>query len=314
MIVRVIVILILMGSCIDIATSAASSDRTTISLKEAVEKSYRDNLDLQAARAKQEAVKKDYYIARSHFLPRINLEQTLVRTDQPVGVFGTKLNQGFIKESDFNPVLLNDPDTVLDYGTAVVVSQPIYNGGQELLGLKYARTGIDRIQAETRIAEEQILFETVKDYLVAVLAREGLAVANESLSTATKNLEMVQHKFDQGLVVKSDVLQAEVHVSEIKERKVNASHNLKLSLATLNAILGNPGGAYYPSDELQEGNCPDVPLKTLVSWALKDRPEIQILESALRSADLDQQMARSAFLPNINARGAYEYHGKPPWH
>ncbi len=280
-----------------------------ISLREAVEIAGERNLNLQAASAQLEAAYQQVDIAASNFLPRLNLTQNIIRTDQQVNHFGLKLNHGQISQMDFNPMLLNNPDKITDYGTSVVVQQPIFNGGKEILGYKMAKKGVQQAESETFSARETIIFETVKAYLGATLAREGLKVSEDALKTAEKNLEMIRQRYDQGLVIKSDLLQAQVHVAQIKEQTVAARHNVPLALAGLNTILGNSKGDYEPMDNLEGGGCPPVDLKTLTEWAQQYRSELKSLRAQEEAAELQVRMAQSEFLPNINAQGSYDYHG-----
>jgi outer membrane protein len=285
------------------------SEETTISLKDAIQTAYTHNLQIQATRIQLEAARRETGIARSNFLPRLDIEQRYVNTDQQVNAFGLKLNQGIITQDDFNPDRLNDPASITNFSTSVTLQQPLFNGGRELLGYKLAKSGVQSAQAELEKTVEWVLFETVKAYTGAMLAREGLSVARDALDTSRKNLEMVRHRFEEGLVIKSDLLQAEVHVSELTEREVRATHNLSLAVANLNLLLGVPESDFLPSDNLEGGSCPDIPLETLINWAVEDRPEMDDLQAKGQAAELQIKLARAPFLPNLNAQGMYEYHG-----
>ena len=287
----------------------SNAQTNPISLKNAIGLAYENNFDLKAARAQLSALEQEKNIARSNFFPRLNIEQTVVKTDQQVSAFGMTLNQGKITQTDFNPDFLNDPEDVTDYGTSVVISQPIFNGGKEILGYKISKDMISKAVSEKKSAEEQVLFETVKAYMSAALAREGLSVAQEARNTAQKNLDMIQQRFDQGMIIKSDLLQAQVHVADISDKAVRAKNNLRLALVGLNTLLGEPKGTYFPSDELSGGACPPVSLDTLIEWAIKDRPDLAALNAQRQMALKNVKMNQTGYLPNVNARGSYEYHG-----
>ena len=306
MVQRNLVIMFMLSSFF---SSISYAGHTNLSMKEAVRLAYENNIDLQAARSQLDVVLQEKNIARSNFFPRLDIQQSVVNTDQQVSSFGITLNQGQIEQADFNPDLLNDPDSITDYGTSLVISQPIFNGGKELLSYKMSKSGIKKATAETKAVEEKILFSTVRAYMSATLAREGLTVAEEALATAQKNLEMIQQRYDQGMIIKSDFLQAQVHLANIKDKAVRARNNLRLSLVNLNIILGQPDGNYFPSDDLDGGGCPPVDLKTLTNWAIQDRPELISLNAQGEIAYDQIRMAQSSYLPNINAKGTYEYHG-----
>ncbi len=291
------------------ATVSGQEDQVLLTLNQAVTIAYEKNLNLVAMRSQVEASSREKDISRANFFPRIDVEQSFMRTDQQVGAFGTTLNQGKIQQSDFNPDLLNNPDTITDFGTIISVSQPIFNGGAEILGYKLSGTGYNRSLAELDSATEEILFETVRAYLGAVLAKEGHRITTKSLATGEKNLEMIRQRFDQGLVIKSDLLQTQVHVANLREQEVTARHQSKIAIVGFNTILGNATGLYGIEGTLDHGSCPDIDLEILREWALRDHPDIRKFNYQKEAADLMIKMAQSSFLPNINGRGIYEYHG-----
>ncbi len=290
-----------------------ASDPSPVSLEDAVRMAYESNPSIAATRAQVEASRSAVSAGRAAFFPKLDIEQSLVRTDQPVAAFGTLLNQGRIEQRNFNPDLLNDPDALTDHSTSVILSQPIYNGGQEWSGYQLAKSARDKAEAEARRVTEELLFQVIRSYLGAVLARENKRVTDEALRTAELNLEMIRDRFEQGLVVRSDVLQADVHTAETRERAITAEHQLRLALAGFTSTLGSPSGkVYIPSGDLGGGGCPDVELEQLIMWALADRPELQALQYEYEIAGHMVDIARAPFLPNLNARGSYDYHGESP--
>ncbi len=285
-------------------------DPIPVSLEQAVRMAYESNPSLAAARAQVEASRNAVSAGRAAFFPRLDFEQSAIRTDQPVANFGTLLNQGRIEQKNFNPDLLNHPDALTDHATSIILSQPIYNGGQEWSGFQLAKRERDKAEAEAMRITEDVLFQVIRSYLGAVLARENEHVTDEALRTAELNLEMIRNRFEQGLVVRSDVLQAEVHTAETRERAITAEHQLRLALAGFSSALGSPPGkVFIPSGDLTGGDCPDVDLEQLVTWALTDRPELKALTHESEIAGYMVDLARASFLPNLNARGSYDYHG-----
>lgn len=290
--------------------SVSAMEPKPISIDEAVLISFQNNKNLRAAREQLESAKHGKAIARSNFFPRLEVEQTYIRTNQQVAAFGTTLNQGRISQADFNPEVLNDPDAITDYGTSVIVKQPLFNGGKEMLGYKMAGAGYEQATLEVKGASEEILFQTVKAYFDSLLAREGLKVSEEALVTAEKNLTMVNQQFAEGLVVKSDLLRVQVHTTSLREQLFTAEAQFQLAVAQLNLMLGDATGSYIPADKLEGGECPDLSLEELISIALQDRPDLAAFTFKEKIGELQLKMGKTGFLPNLNAQGQYDYHGE----
>lgn len=293
-----------------VSPSRASSESVPLSLQDAIRLTFESNPNLSAARVRETAVQSGIGISRSQFFPRFDVEQMFIRTDQPVAAFGTLLNQGEIEQKNFNPDLLNDPDALTDHATSLVISQPIFNGGQEILGYQIARLNAEKARSETLTMTEEVLFQSIKAYLGAVLAREQMTVATEARVTAETNLAMIQSRFEQGVVVRSDVLQARVHTSEMREREISASHQYHLAHAALMVAIGPHSDVNYSaSGNLDGGDCPEVGLDQLMQWAVRDRPELTAMDIDTAILGKMEQLAKAPFLPNLNVRGSYDYHG-----
>ena len=66
----------------------------------------------------------------SALMPRVDFEEAYLRSDQPVAVFGSKLNQRQFTLEDFAIDRLNNPDSTDNWRTKFTVTQPIFRGGQ----------------------------------------------------------------------------------------------------------------------------------------------------------------------------------------
>ncbi len=306
-------LMIILSAFILIPSVNASDDTSVyISLIDSVRIAYESNLDLASMRLGVNAAYQEIGMAASQFSPRFDVEQTFVRTNQQVSAFGLNLNHAEIAPSDFDPEKLNHPDWISDYGTALNLTQPIFNGGREMIGYRLAKKGYEQAIALGKNGIENILHETVKTYLGALLAREGLKISKEAVGIAETNLVMIQQRFDQGMVIKSDLLQAKVHLSELQQREIRATNQFQIALAGLNTILGSPDGRYYPSGDLDGGVCPDISLEKLIEWANSDHPDLISHQKQVEFSDLKVKLAKAPFLPNINAQIAYQYHGTSP--
>ena len=82
------IILLSIVSVFGVVSNADQSQKEMISLGKAIEIAYWDNPNLKAARSQLKAAENQIKIARSNFLPRLDVEQTYVKTDQQVMAFG----------------------------------------------------------------------------------------------------------------------------------------------------------------------------------------------------------------------------------
>jgi len=101
-----------------------------LSLDQAIETALKNHPNLKAADSQVDAAQANILKSNSGFLPKVTLSETWSRTDNPLMVLGTKLNQEMVTPSDFDPAVMNDPDTMSNYNTRISVMQPLFNGGK----------------------------------------------------------------------------------------------------------------------------------------------------------------------------------------
>jgi len=80
-----------------------------LTLEQAVDKVLANNLGLKAADSQIEVADAGVLRSASGLLPKFTLSETWSRTDNPLMVLGTKLNQEIITPADFNPDVINSP-------------------------------------------------------------------------------------------------------------------------------------------------------------------------------------------------------------
>ena len=85
---------------------------TILSLSEAIQRAVHNNPQLEFAQQKISAAEHSVTQSKSGYYPQINFSEKFNRTNNPMWAFGTKLNQSRIRQQDFNPDLLNDPEQV----------------------------------------------------------------------------------------------------------------------------------------------------------------------------------------------------------
>jgi len=155
-------------------------------------------------------------------LPNITASYTMMNTnsplntfDSPLNTFGTKLNQSRIGMNDFNPILLNNPKNIFDFGPKIEVQQPIIN--MDMVYQKKAgtvKTEVLKIKKER--AAEYLRFELDKAYYMLQFAYKVLQTLEIAQNTTLANKKVIDNYYINGMVQKSDVLYLDVRLNEVK--------------------------------------------------------------------------------------------------
>lgn len=283
------------------------SPREVLTLDGAVAGALEKNHLLQAAAAAEGAALAQTEEARAMRLPRVELTEMAMRTTNPVYVFGNLLGQRAFGPANFAPSFLNEPPPFNNWNTKLSVNQPIWTGGKIKNGVAAAEQGQEAVRQDRERTRQQVVHQVVEAYTGAVLAQAHLKVAREALETAKAHVTLVKDLREAGLVVQSDLLQAQVRQSEMEEMVARAEAAVAVSRSALNLAMGEDLDTpqSFP-DEIEIPALGDVQVTALTEEALSRRPDLKAAQARRTAADRMIQIARAGFLPEIGASGNWE--------
>lgn len=278
--------------------ASASASARTLSLAEAMRQGRNESRPVAAAEAKVLAAEARERQARSHRLPTVSVEQAWMYTDSPADVFGLQLNQERFSFADFVAGDPNDPDWFDNSRTRLELSLPLYTGG-ELSGriqqAELART------AEEEAAEgtgDQGALTAAQAYVQLAQAREQVALLERSLETVTRHAQRAQAFVDQGLLVRSELLRAQVEQARIEDLLSAARGQARVAEANLSLQLGEELDRRWELEPLAD----PPPLEgDLDEWiaAADERPDLRAARNRLAAGELEAQVQRAAGRPRV---------------
>lgn len=262
------------------------------------------NLQLEAAQREKDRT-------RSAYFPQVDLTQGWSRSDNPVFVFGSLLNQRNFTESNFDIRSLNEPEPLSDFSTQIRLGWLLYDFGGRESRMAASDAGI-RIAGYARDVTRSALFqELVRRYYGVSLAQEEVQSTRLNLRSAEARAEQAQLRVQQGLAVTTESLSAAVFLSKKKQELIDSENNLVLAKKSLQELLG---GSYaeeaFETARLAEKdfNVPEI------AWWIQEmkekRPELRIAEESRRVAAAKVKGSRASFLPSVQAWSGYEWHGE----
>ena len=272
-----------------------------ISKAEVLAKVSENNTAIKIYEEEFNASKADYKQTNAVFLPNITASHTGISTTNPLMAFGSKLNQGILTAADFNPALLNNPNTTQNFATIIKVEQPLIN----LDGFyqrKAAKSKMEAMFLQTERTQDFLVFEVEKAYMQLQLAYQGVLVLEKALETSNANKTMADNSFKQGVLQRADLLNVEIRVTEVKNQLQTAKSNVQNASNYLSFLMNDKNDVIYkPTETLTvfDFNVDDK----LIS---ENRADIRAMQLALKGFEAMNKADKMAFLPRLNAFGSYE--------
>jgi outer membrane protein TolC len=276
-----------------------------LTLAQALELAEQQSPVLKASRQDLQSADAQRAIARAAYLPKVEAVEGWTNTNNPAQAFAIQLNQGRFTQAGFDINTLNRPGSIENYRSALNLTQPIYNGGREGLGLKIADLGQVASEEGFEATRQRVFFGVTKAYYDLVVAKGALKIAKETVQIAEANAKQISSRFKAGSTVKSDVLQAEVRLATVREEAIRAEQMVRIAGVALRHMIGLD----EPVDVTEGfvgGSASQPTLEEVVASALDARPDYRILGVELRKAEMQTKLAKSTYLPNFNLQGSYE--------
>ncbi|WP_422090099.1 TolC family protein [Tenacibaculum ovolyticum] len=247
------------------------------------------------------AAKADFNQTNAVFLPNITASHTGISTTNPLMAFGSKLNQEILTQNDFNPVLLNDPKRTQNFATKLEIQQPLIN----LDGLyqrKAAKSKMEAMSLKTERTKDYLLLEVEKSYMQLQLAYKAVGVLEKALKTTMTNKKMADNRYEQGFLQRTDVLNIEVRVTEVKNQLQGAKSNVQNASNYISFLMNDKSYVVYkPTDNLLVASF-NIDERVIS----ENRVDIKAMQLALKGYEAMNKADKMTFLPRLNAFGSYE--------
>ena len=283
------------------SASTQAQEVKPISKSEVLTQVSENNTSIKISEEEFNQAKADYRQTNAIFLPNITASHTGISTTNPLMAFGSKLNQEILTMNDFNPALLNDPETTQNFATKLEVQQPLINV-DGIFQRKAAKSKMEAMSLKTKRTEDYIAFEVDKAYMQLQLAYKAVDVLEKALEAANANKKLADNSYEQGYLQRADVLNVEVRVTEVKNQLQQAKSNVQNASNYLSFLMNDDTFiTYKPSDTLT----PYVRTMELKTFT-ENRSDIKAMQLASKAYEAMSKADKMAFLPRLNAFGSYE--------
>jgi outer membrane protein len=234
--------------------------------------------------------------ANAAFSPQLQFQSSYTRTDNPMMVFGSILNQrSYSPGLDFNHV----PD-VDDMNVKGRVTVPLYAGGRHVAGRNAAKANTEAMKQNAEAIRNTLAFEVARAFHTVLRSREFIRATEAGVQAFETNLSIATKRLNAGTLLKNEVLDVEVRLAQAREDLVRALNANALAERVLRNFLGIDQGDISIADSAPAMNAPD-------SGDFSRRAELAYSLHRQQAAEADVRRAQGGHLPQVNAFGSLDY-------
>lgn len=263
---------------------------------EAVQFALQNNPDAQIALKRIASSAAAIREANAAFYPQLGVQAGYSRTNTPMYSFGNILNQGVFS----NTIDFNNPGETDDLQFMLQLTYRIYNGGRSQAGVDAANAQKKAAMLQEQAVKNSLGFAVVKSFFNIVQARANVSARQAAVQAIDASIHVARARFEEGALLKQELLNLEVQQSLASENLIQAQHGLDLSKQSLLNVLGLTGNQV----KINQDQTPTQAVPTQPDF--KDRSEIKAMQFLIQARQAGLRQARGGYYPTADAFGSYQ--------
>lgn len=276
--------------------SVAAQQQTVMSLEQCLAYAKENNITLKQAKLEVEEYGVNQAMAKGNFLPAVSAS------------VGQSLGN--------SPFTSDDDKTTYSGSYGLDLSMSLYKGGANRMTLEQSKLDVKSANLNLLEAQNSLEVSITQSYIEILYSIEQIEVAQKSLELSQKNVERAEKQLKLGSINQADLAQLKSAEATERYNLVVAQTSLSSKYLTLKQLLeidANTTFAVAKDDYTQKAIDANIPsIDQVFKVAMEIRPEIQSSQNSVLSAEIDQKIAKAAFLPTVSLSAGLGLSHKSP--
>ena len=258
------------------------SNVSAVTLYDALNQTYKNNIQLNAERENLKASEQDVNISKADYMPSLTLS-------------GSKSQEDTNKLTNRNGTNATITD-VDPFTTSIKLEQTLIDFGRGL-ELKKSKAGLDLAKAKLIKKEQDVLHSAIDAFSNLILAREKHDINEKNLNLLNRQVENDKIRLDRGQITITDLAQSESSLAGAKAQFTQAKNELLIAKLTYENVIGKISDV----DKLEKSlnsfvNVPNS-LNEAINLSKQNNPDIKIAKFDLTKSEKDLSISKSDLAP-----------------
>lgn len=261
------------------------SNAYAVTLLDALNQTYKNNIKLNAERENIKASEEDVNIAKAEYKPSLTLSgsKSIEDTNKLTNQSG-----GDASVTDVDP-----------FTTSIKLEQTLLDFGRDLT-LQKNITALDLAKAQLVKKEQDIIHKAIDAFTSLILSREILDINRKNLNLLIRQVENDKIRRDIGQITNTDLAQSESSLAGAQAQFAKAKSDLLISKLTYENIVGK----ISDPNQLQKNSNAIVSIPKSLNEAInlskQNNPEIQIAKFDLQKSEKELAISESDLKPTAS--------------
>lgn len=266
-----------------------------VSLKEALEFSETNNLEVLEASLEQQKYIKDEQRARAEFKPKLNVITGIGPINKAYGDAVSSTNSNVTEIGNWRAL----------YMASVKGAYPLFYWGRKEQYIKAAKFGQDVGRSELQIKRNEVKLRVKEIYYGILLGNNLLAFVNDSISDVENIIEKIQKK----KFKKSDLYRLQIFLKQLESKKleIEAKRDLAIKGLKLYSGIKSERELHPQEDWLSHERRSLKPFNHYSQLMENNKPLLRKIKSGIEAKKLLSSAERKANYPTLGILLRYEF-------
>lgn len=282
-----------------VATVASAQKKWTLS--DCIDYAMANNITLKKSGLTKQSAQEDVSQSKAALLPSLSFSTTHSVGYRPWVNDGVSTVTNGTVATSVNKTYYNG-----SYGLSAQMT--LWNGNKNRNNIKLDQLSADKAAVDSVVTANNIQEQIAQLYIQILYSTEALKVNQQSLETSKKNEERGKEMVEVGKMSKADLAQLTAQRAQDEYAIVEAQTtiaNYKLQLRQLLEITDASDFDIYIPEATDEQALGEIPgLQSVYEAALLSRPEIESAKMAIKSSELNIDIAKSGYMPTLSLSGS----------
>ncbi len=185
-------------------------------------------------------------------------------------------------------------------------SQMIFDGSF-FVALEAAREARSYAQLQLNERKRFVRNQVIDAYLPVLLVTENMSQLDSNIQNVERLFRETSAQYEAGFIEQLDVDRVQLSLENLRTERENLRRRKEVALTNLKFQLNYPLKAELNVDDDLRGLAEDLGPELLAAEPdISARPELQLIDEAIRLEALNVRLQKAAYLPTLDAQAAYQ--------
>ncbi|MBP5467908.1 MAG: TolC family protein, partial [Candidatus Riflebacteria bacterium] len=188
-----------------------------------------------------------------------------------------------------------------NFGNTLSMQVPISTGRRLEETINRQRLQLDSADISLENQKQLIRFAVIEAYYNVLQRKNLVSIAESGVRMSSEQLSVIQTQYDEGSLVKSDLLHMQIELANYEQGLIDAKGALEIAENELLSLIGLPDDTLFETTDKFEYSPYPMTLEECLEFAKANRLDSKIAKNAVKQTETQIKILKADDKPNVSA-------------